>query len=55
MGVKEKNKQSLTNGAKAKEATGVVKREGQAEFASEFPLHQGEKGMNKRQQRQKKQ
>lgn len=39
----------------AKEITEAVKRNEQAEFASEFPRHQPEKGMNKRQQRQKKQ
>lgn len=39
----------------AKEITEAVKRNEQAEFASEFPQHQPEKGMNKRQQRQKKQ
>lgn len=49
------NKQQLTNEVNAKEVTNAVKRNEEAEFASEFPLQKPEKGMNKRQQRQKKQ
>ncbi|MGE5605226.1 MAG: hypothetical protein ACM3YE_05985 [Bacteroidota bacterium] len=49
-----KHKKSA-NEVDAKEITDAVKRNEQAEFATEFPQHQPEKGMNKRQQRQKKQ
>lgn len=49
-----KHKQGA-NEVNAKEITEAVKRDEQAEFATEFPQQQTEKGMNKRGQRQKKQ
>ena len=39
----------------AKEITEAVNSDEQAEFATEFPQQQPEKGMNKRGQQQKKQ
>lgn len=50
-----KNKRQSANEVNTKEITDAVKRNEQAEFATEFPQHQPEKGMNKRQQQQKKQ
>ncbi len=55
MAAGEKNKQRLTKEVKAKEIADNVQQDNQAEYAAEFPLHQPEKGMNKKQHRQKKQ
>lgn len=51
----KKSKQRLTDEVKAKDVIDAVKGDEQAEIATEFPLNQPEKGMNKRQHRQKKQ